>query len=148
MRITDMDRKPEIYTALGFPVVIVNPKYRLFEGEEVLDISPKDIMEGVFRLIPDKRGRLTGSEIRFLRSYMKLTQEAFGKMIGVDHSSIAKWEAKKAEITGMEIQVEILLRARCRLFGNKKAHIGENFIENLLTDLARKDSGEPLQLAI
>ena len=39
-------------------------------------------------------------------------------MIGVDHSTIAKWEAKKERVTGMEVQVEILLCARCRLFGN------------------------------
>lgn len=144
-----MEKKPLVYTALGFPVVIVNPTWRIFEGEEVLDISPKDIMDAVFSMIPEKRGRLTGAEVRFLRSYMKLTQEAFGRMIGVDHSSIAKWEAKKQEVTGMEIQVEFLLRARCRLFANKKAHIGESFIENMLTDaLARKDSGAPLELAI
>lgn len=106
-------------------------------------------MNAVFSMIPEKRGRLTGAEVRFLRSYMKLTQEAFGKMIGVDHSSIAKWEAKKQEVGGMEIQVEILMRARCRLHSSKKAHIGESFIENMLTDaLVRKDSGEPLQLAI
>jgi DNA-binding transcriptional regulator YiaG len=144
-----MERKPVVYTALGFPVVIVNPSYCIFEGEEVLDISPKDIMDAVFRMIPEKKGRLTGAEVRFLRSYMKLTQETFGRMIGVDHSSIAKWEGKKQEVTGMDIQVEILLRARCRLFANKKAHIGESFIENMLTDaLARKDAGEPLQVAI
>lgn len=144
-----MESKSLVYTALGFPIIIVNPRYRLFEGEEVLDISPKDIMDGIFSIIPDKKGRFTGAEVRFLRSYLKLTQEAFGKMIGVDHSSIAKWEAKKQEVTGMEIQVEILLRARCRLYENKKAHIGESFIENMLTDaLARKDAGEPLQLAI
>ncbi len=143
-----MERKPVVYTALGFPVVIINPSYRLFEGEEVLDISPKDIMDAVFSMIPERKGRLIGAEVRFLRSYMKLTQETFGKMIGVDHSSIAKWEAKKLEVTGMDVQVEILLRARCRLFANKKAHIGESFIENMLTDLVRKDSGEPLQLAI
>ncbi len=143
-----MERKPAIYTALGFPVVIVNPTYRHFEGEEVLDISPKLVMDAVFSMIPERKGRLIGAEVRFMRSYMKLTQEAFGKMIGVDHSSIAKWEAKKQEVTGMDVQVEILLRARCRLFANKKAHIGESFIDNMLTDLARKDSGEPLQFAM
>ncbi len=144
-----MEQKAEIYTALGFPVVILNPSYRLFEGEEILDVNPKAVMDAVFAFIPEKKGRITGAEIRFLRSYMKLTQEAFARMIGVDHSSIAKWEAKKQEITGMEIQVEFMVRARCKLFGNKKAHIGESFIENLLSDaLARKDSGEPLKLAI
>jgi hypothetical protein len=54
-------------------------------------------------------------------------------------------EGKKQEVTGMKVQVEILLRARCRLSANKKAHTGESFIENMLTDaLARKDSGELL----
>ena len=50
------------------------------------------------------KGRLTGAEIRFLRSHIKLTYEFFGKMIGVDHSTIAKWEAKKEEVTGIEVQ--------------------------------------------
>jgi DNA-binding transcriptional regulator YiaG len=109
-----LERKPHVYKALGFPVVITNPTYRFFEGKEELDISPKDIMDNVFSMLPDKKGRLTGAEVRFLRSYMKLTQEALGRMIGVDHSSVAKWEGENQEMTGMEIQVEILLRAYSR----------------------------------
>ncbi len=144
-----MKRNTAVYTGLGFPVVIVNPKFRLFEGEQILDVNPKALMEAVFALIPEKKGRITGAEVRFIRSYLNLTQEAFGKMIGVDHSSIAKWEAKKQLVTGMEIQVEFLLRARCRLYNNKKAHIGESFIENLLNDaLLRSDAGEPMELAV
>jgi hypothetical protein len=56
---------------------------------------------------------------------------------------------QKAEATGTEDLVEILSRARRILSANKKAHIGESFIENMVTDaLTRKDSGELLQVAI
>ncbi len=144
-----MKKNTAIYIGLGFPVVIVNPLFRLFEGEQILDVNPKALKDAFFALIPEKKGRMIGSEVRFIQSYMNLTQEAFGKMIGVDHSSIAKWEAKKQLVTGMEIQVEFLLRPSCRLYNNKKAHIGESFIENLLNDvLLRSDAGEPMELAV
>lgn len=144
-----MKEESVVYMGLGFPVTISNPTYRTFEDEQVLDISPSTIMEQVFHQLPLKRGRLTGAEVRFLRSYLKLTQEAFGSLLGVDHTSVAKWEAKKASITGMEIPAEVLLRAQCKLHGNSRAHIGQSFIDNLLNDsLLRQDAGEPIRLAI
>lgn len=149
MRVTEMKENSVIYTALGFPVTILNPTYRTFEGEQVMDVNPTAIMEQVFHELPGKRGRLTGAEVRFLRSYLKLTQAGFGQLLGVDHTSVAKWEAKKAAVTGMEVPVEVLLRAQCKLHGNSKAHIGKSFLDNLLNDsLARQDAGEPLRLAI
>lgn len=143
-----MEKRIEKDESLGFPVMIVNPTYTEFEGDKVLDVNPKSFMQAVFNAIPEKKGRLSGAEVRFLRSYMHLTQKAFGLLIGVDHSSVAKWESKKQEASGMDIQVEAILRARCRLHNNRRAHIGESFLDNVLSDYSEKGIGEPLQVCV
>lgn len=138
-----------VYHALGFPVIIKNPAYIEFEGEKTLDIDPKCLMESAFRALPQKKGRLNGSEVKFMRTYMELSQESFGRLVGVDHSSVAKWEAKGLEFTGMEVQTEALLRMRCKLHFNGRDRIGDSFIENLMVEtLSTKDVGQPLELAI
>jgi hypothetical protein len=49
----------------------------------------------------------------------------------------------------MEVQVELVIRARCKFFENRRAHIGSSFFDNMLTDaLATKEIGRPLQIEI
>lgn len=139
-----------VYENLGFPVIITNPVFRMFESERILDVSQSEIMQSVFCAIPNKKWRFIGAEIRFIRAYMKLTQQAFADMIGeTDHSSISKWESKRQEITGMDPQTEILIRMQCKFFTDRKARIGKSFLANMLGDALRtKELGKPMQIAI
>lgn len=144
-----MKDKHTIYSALGFPVIVANPRYIEFEGEQVLDIDPKMIMEAAFKALIQKPARLNGAEVKFLRTYMELSQESFGHLIGVDHSSVAKWEGKALEFTGMDVPTEALLRMRCKLHMNGRDRIGDSFIENLMTEaLSSKSVGNPIEIAI
>lgn len=143
-----MKTKKALYQALGFPIVILNPSYVEFEGEKVLDISPEKIMRSAFEAVIMKPFRLSGSEIKFLRTYMELSQIEFAKLVGVDHSSIAKWEKKKDAFTGMEVPTEALLRMRCKLHLNKRDRIGDSFIESLLKGpLSSDEVGKPIEIA-
>ena len=57
---------------------------------------------------------LTGNHIRFIRSWFSATQAEFGKLFGVTHTAVVKWEKSKnlsAKImlsTEREIRLHIL----------------------------------------
>lgn len=126
-----METKEEIYTALGFPVVLVNPVYVDFGDEKVLDISPEEIEDAIFNALITKPTRLTGAEIQFIRSYMELTQAAFGESVFVDASTVTKWEGLGQEFTQMPKPTEALIRMRCKLFVNGRDRIAGSFLDNL-----------------
>jgi DNA-binding transcriptional regulator YiaG len=140
--------QPALYTALGFPIMIENPSYIEFEGEQILDVNPGEIQEQMFRALVKKPARLTGAEVRFLRSYMELTQGAFGESLLVDASTVSKWEKTAQKFTGMPSQTEMLLRMRCNLHMNGRAHIASSFIDNLAPVLRSEDIGELYHLAV
>lgn len=137
------------YHGLGFPIIIVNPKYITFEDEEVLDIDHNELMDKVARALITKQSSLTGSEVRFIRLYMKDTQGVFADKIGVDTSLVAKWESKKNNPTKMERANELILRFRLKLFINSKDRIGNSFIDNTLNGLKTSDDeNKPLKINV
>ncbi len=127
------------YTALGFPILIENPTYIDFEGEKVLDVNPLQIEDAMFRALIAKSARLTGAEVRFMRTYMELTQKTFGESLLVDASTVSKWEALGQKFTGMPAQTEMILRMRCTLHLNGRAHIASSFMDNLASALRTED---------
>ena len=143
-----MARNFEIYEALGFPIIIENPRYVEFAGDKVLDVNPEKIMKAAFKAVIHKPARLSGSEVKFLRGYMQMSQEEFAKLIGVERSIISKWQDRKYEFTGMDVPTEVLLRVQCQLFINKKAGVKKEFFDEMLTkSLLTKDVGETIRLA-
>jgi DNA-binding XRE family transcriptional regulator len=42
---------------------------------------------------------LTNSELKFIRSYLQMTTTAFGKLFGVSHVAVLKWESGKNRIS-------------------------------------------------
>lgn len=52
----------------------------------------------IARLIVEARARLRGQEVRFLRSFLDLSQAALAETLGVQRLQVARWEsaAKKA----------------------------------------------------
>lgn len=145
-----MKHKEIIYEGLGFPIIIVNPRYIEFEGKKVLDINYEELESHVFRALIDKPARLTGAEVKFIRLHMELTQEAFAqKLILSNTSTISKWESKELNFTGMDRQIEALLRMRCKLFLNARDKIAASFIDNLATTaLSGEGVGSPIRFSL
>ena len=144
-----MKHKEIVYEALGFPVIIVNPRYVRFEGKKVLDINHEELQSHVFRALIDKPARLTGAEVKFMRLYMELTQEALAqKLFLTTPSTISKWEAKELAFTGMDRQIEALLRMRGKLFLNARDKIAASFLDNLATTaLSGEEVGSPIRFS-
>ena len=87
-----------IFEGLGFPVVLVNAPWKRVFGEWALDINFKKLQEVVLQDLIHKPTPLTGDELRFIRKFLELTTAKFGKLFGVTHVAVVKWENNKAQI--------------------------------------------------
>jgi putative transcriptional regulator len=104
-------KKSYKFSGFGFPVTIKNaPVKKTSRGDEVVDVDFNKIEAALFVAIAEKPARLSGAEVKFLRNHMNLTQVEFAGIIGVERSSIAKWEKKALKSSGMNPPTEFAIR--------------------------------------
>lgn len=96
-----METKKEtfIFNGLGFPIQLINCPMKKVIGEWVIDVSLNALQLFVFKGLIHKPSPLTGRETRFMRKFMDLTTEELGKMLGVTHSAVVKWEKEQAKMS-------------------------------------------------
>ena len=51
-----------------------------------------EMMQVLALAVINKKYRLKGEEVRFLRKYIRMTQEEFAALIHVDKATLSKWE--------------------------------------------------------
>lgn len=112
-----MKRKIEkqfTYEGLGFVVELLNVPMIEVRGIWTPDIDYNLLQKVVLRALAHNPAPLTGNHIKFIRSWLALSQEEFGKIFGVRHSAVVKWEkfrdhsAKISLNTEREIRMHIL----------------------------------------
>lgn len=96
-------------------------------------------LEGLHQAIAlkliNKPIRLSGTEIRFLRKEMELSQQSLGQILGVSSQSIAQWEKSKGRI---QAPSDRLLRLLVCEFYKRNVTV-RGFIEKL-NELDRKEA--------
>ena len=65
------------------------------------------------RLVLRRPTSLRGSDLRFLRSGLEITQASFGKMVDRDAQTVARWE-KSSETVPMYVDLTIRMRFAAR----------------------------------
>lgn len=124
-------KKKLIWEGLGFPILLIGFPIKKIGNEKFPDVNMKDIQEKAFHSLMMKEIRLTGSELKFIRTYLQLTQQEFSKAINSrDRSSVSQWEQKKDKLTGMDLNTEIMVR----LFMAKQCEEGS--VKKGIQDLA------------
>ena len=104
----------------GFPVKLLNVPMTKVRGEWTPAINYNLLADVVLRELCEKEGRLTGSEVRFMRQHFEMTLQAFAKRFGVTHPGVLKWERMKKKPTGMnwatekDIRLFVLLKLSSR----------------------------------
>jgi len=102
------------YIGLGFPVILLNVPMIEVRGIWTPNIDYNLLQKVVLCALANSPSALTGNHIRFIRSWFSSTQAEFGKLFGVTHTAIVKWEKSKnlaAKImlsTEREIRLHIL----------------------------------------
>ena len=84
------------YTESGLQNVWIENGYRLVKTSHGKGVSIHDV-EGLHRAIGKaiaSKPRLTGSELRFLRKEMGMSQAAFGALVGTSEQNVSLWERR------------------------------------------------------
>src|SRR5438874_11484252 len=97
---TAMSVRKEIYTdgLFGIPVTLVGVDvYRCPNCHEYEVTIPNlsGLHAAIARHLVRKRGRFSGSEIRFLRKYLDFSSAKFAETIGVAPDTVSRWEKDK-----------------------------------------------------
>lgn len=90
--------KTFIFHGLGFPVTLINAPMRKVFGEWILDINMENLQLAIVRILVHKPSRLTRDELRFFRKYLSLTTTEFGKIFGVSHVAVLRWEKGQRKV--------------------------------------------------
>lgn len=103
-------KKNFVHEGCGFPV-IVDEVQLIDEGHDTVAlIDLGKLQRKVAECLISKPTALTGCELRFLRLYCELTQQALAERVGITHAAISKHENAAGEPTGAHATTETILR--------------------------------------
>lgn len=96
-----------IYDGLGFPVELNNVEMYYIEDDWHPRIDALKVANDVIKKLAVQKTRLTGNQIRFIRSYFSMPLREFGeKVVHESHGAVRKWEQKGNSSTNMNANTE------------------------------------------
>lgn len=102
--------KKYIYNGLGFPIILHNVEMVEFDGEFQPKIDVRKIADSAIKKLVVQPTRLTGNQIKFIRTYLSKSLRQFSEIVNESHMAVKKWENFKEKPTNMDKNIEILLR--------------------------------------
>lgn len=144
------ERKIEtfVYEGFGFPLKLIKCPMKKVFGEWVLDINLSKLQIDMLKALIHKPVPLTGAELRFIRKFLELSTTDFGKLVGVSHPAVLKWEKEQVHInptTEIYIRLYVLkhLQAKDKEFRSLYEQIS---IETLIKH--KNDKQVPLSIKL
>ena len=115
--------KKYVYEGLGFPVELHDVEMVKIDGDFHPKIDIKKISTNVVSSLVLQEKRLTGNQIKFIRSYFSMSLRDFAKIMNESHMAVKKWEDFNDKPTNMDKNIEIMLRLHLydRIISGKKA---------------------------
>ncbi|HEY4254820.1 MAG TPA: hypothetical protein VGM34_00550 [Chlamydiales bacterium] len=92
-------RQTFVYEGLGFPIKLIKAPMKKVFGEWFIDLDMNKLQLFVLNALVHKPTLLTGRELRFIRKYLRMTTTAFGKLFGISHVAVLKWEDEQNKIS-------------------------------------------------
>lgn len=124
-------QKKVVYEGFGFKLNIIDVPMVKVRGKWTMDIDYNRLRDSMFRAMADKPVRLTGSEIRFVRHYMNMTQVQFARYFEVTHAAVSKWEKCDSKLTKMKWSIEKLIRMEVLSYSKTTAKEFKTIFEGL-----------------
>ena len=115
--------KNYVYDGLGFPVELDKVEMVYIENDWHPKIDVKKIADEVIEKLAVQEARLTGNQVKFIRTYYSMPLREFGeKVVHESHMAVSKWEKKESLPTNMNSNTEHELRLYIveRLFSKSK----------------------------
>lgn len=86
--------KSFVYQGLGFPVILNHVPVIEVRGVWTPDVDLNLLQKVVLLGLAHQRSDLTGNQIRFIRTWLSFNQSDFGRLLGVTHPAVVKWEKR------------------------------------------------------
>ena len=99
-----------IYHGLGFPIELHNVEMIMFDGEFHPKVDVKKVSDFAIKSLVLQKKRLTGNQIKFIRTYFSMSLREFSKIVNESHMAVKKWEDFRDSATNMDRNIEIMLR--------------------------------------
>lgn len=100
-----------LYEGLGFPIELENVEMININGEWHPKIDVYYIADEIIKKLATQEERLTGNQVKFIRSYFSMPLRKFGELVVHEsHTAVNKWEKCGDDITNMNGNTEQILR--------------------------------------
>src|SRR5690348_14184318 len=94
--------KAYTYEGLGFPIELSNVEMILVNGEYAPKIDVRLIADNAIKNLVLQEKKLTGNQIKFVRSYFSMSLREFSNVVNESHTAVRKWEGFKNKSTNMD----------------------------------------------
>ncbi len=132
-------QKEFIDTGFGFPVCLTNVPMVKVRGHWTPKVNYNDLATALLRALAHKESRLTGSEIKFIRTHFEMTLQEFAKRFCVTHVAVMKWEKSKDHATVMNWTTE----KDIRMFVLTRLEAKAKELASLYNELQAEPEGKP-----
>lgn len=100
-----------LYEGLGFPIELENVEMININDEWHPKIDVHYIADEIIKKLAAQEERLTGNQVKFIRSYFSMPLRQFGEtVVHESHTAVSKWEKYGDDITNMNENTEQVLR--------------------------------------
>ena len=100
-----------MYNGLGFPIELHNVTMIKINDEWHPKIDVRKISEEAIKALVTQENRLTGNQIKFIRSYFAMSLREFAEnVVHESHTAVSKWEKNGNGFTNMDINIEKVIR--------------------------------------
>lgn len=102
--------KEIVYEGLGFPIILRNAPMIEIRGIWTLDVDLNVLQKVILLALAHQSSNLSGNQIRFIRNWLGLTQSELGKLFGITHPAVVKWEKTGNKSSKMNLTTQRDLR--------------------------------------
>jgi len=102
--------KEYTFKGFGFDVILKNVTIRSIEGEDYPNINMNELKTDTAKALLANKQRLTGHQLKFLRTYLKMSFDDVSSKIHIPSSTLRSWENKGGEFTGLNLDQEKAFR--------------------------------------
>ncbi|WP_374079873.1 helix-turn-helix domain-containing protein [Bdellovibrio bacteriovorus] len=102
--------KTYTFKGFGFDVLLRNVVIKSIDGEEYPDINLNELKTNTAKALLVSKQRLTGHQLKFLRTYLKMSFDEVFSKIHVPASTLRSWENKGTDFTGFTTEQEKAFR--------------------------------------
>ena len=102
--------KTYIFKGFGFDVLLKDVNVKSVDGEEYPDINMNELKTDTAKALLTNKQCLTGHQLKFLRTYLKMSFDEVSEKIHIPASTLRSWENKGTDFTGFGLEQEKAFR--------------------------------------